>query len=460
MSFFNLGVVSVGKNPFDMVGGFVAGAAKAAADTAGDAVNAAAKAANDAGKVAGHAAGAAGKAAGEAANAVVKTASSIAEDAFMAFGGSTGKTYASSIKDDEGVYLAPSPVVDKKEIAELDTLTARFESLIKPNPVAMLAQKAGDAVIQGASKAIAVIGKDDLYNESMGIISDAFSKVGDSASKVSVSEEYVVSEINKALEGVQISTVEEVCFLRSYDLASIACEQRKQHLAFALVEGAATGAPGLPGIPFNLVLSTFLFYRAVQSVALFYGYDVKNDPAELELAGEVFMEAMSVGQSLDIGDKPDGAVSAQITKLMMLGEVATVKQTINKGWAEMAKKGGACLVVAQIRAMGDAGVRKTLEKTGKKGLEAGIFKGIFEKIGKQLSKSVVSKAVPVVGGVLGAAFDTAQMNTILEYADLFYHKRFIVEKEMRINALLAGKNIDDFLEIDNGFEVPVNQTNN
>ena len=65
MSFFNLGVVSVGKNPFDMVGGFVAGAAKAAADTAGDAVNAAAKAANDAGKVAGHVAGAAGKAAGD-----------------------------------------------------------------------------------------------------------------------------------------------------------------------------------------------------------------------------------------------------------------------------------------------------------------------------------------------------------------------------------------------------------
>lgn len=74
MSFFNLGVVSVGKNPFDMVGGFVAGAAKAAADTAGDAVSAAAKAANDAGKVAGHVAGAAGKAAGDAANAAGKTA--------------------------------------------------------------------------------------------------------------------------------------------------------------------------------------------------------------------------------------------------------------------------------------------------------------------------------------------------------------------------------------------------
>ena len=59
----------MGKNPFDMVGGFVAGAAKAAADTAGGAVNAAAKAANDAGKVAGGVANVAGKAAGDAANA-------------------------------------------------------------------------------------------------------------------------------------------------------------------------------------------------------------------------------------------------------------------------------------------------------------------------------------------------------------------------------------------------------
>ena len=74
MSFFDLGVVSVGKNPFDMVGGFVAGAAKAAADTAGDAVNAAAKAANDAGKVAEGIAGEVGKAAEGAACVAVGAA--------------------------------------------------------------------------------------------------------------------------------------------------------------------------------------------------------------------------------------------------------------------------------------------------------------------------------------------------------------------------------------------------
>lgn len=81
----------MGKNPFDMVGSFMAGAAKAAADTAGGAVNAAAKAANDAGKVAGGVANAAGKAIGDAANAVTKTASNVAEDAFTSFGGLDGQ---------------------------------------------------------------------------------------------------------------------------------------------------------------------------------------------------------------------------------------------------------------------------------------------------------------------------------------------------------------------------------
>ena len=77
----------MGKNPFDMVGGFMAGAAKAAADTAGDAVNAAA---NDAGKVAGHVAGAAGKAAGDAANAAGKAAHD-AEKVAEGIAGEVGK---------------------------------------------------------------------------------------------------------------------------------------------------------------------------------------------------------------------------------------------------------------------------------------------------------------------------------------------------------------------------------
>ena len=55
--------------------------------------------------------------------------------------------------------------------------------------------------------------------------------------------------------------------------------------------------------------------------------------------------------------------------------------------------------------------------------------------------------MPVVGGVIGGLFDTAQMNTILEYADVFYNKRFLLEKEVRVNMLIEGEK-DDVIDVD------------
>ena len=42
--------------------------------------------------------------------------------------------------------------------------------------------------------------------------------------------------------------------------------------------------------------------------------------------------------------------------------------------------------------------------------------------------------------MIGALFDTAQMNTVLEYADVFYNKRYLFEKEARINTLIGVLN--------------------
>ena len=451
------------RNLFGAVGGFIADAAEKASEAASGAAEAAGKAAGKAATGAGAVAGVAAKAAGDAgkavggvAIAVAETASGAAETAFTAFGGSAGKMHISSLKDEEGRYVLPDPIVDEREAGELVELTEKYESLTKPNQALQLVQNAGNTVVKGATKAAAIIGKDDLYEQSLGVISKGFEIVRDQANVISASEDYVLSGINSQLEGVSVSEISEIRLLRSYDVAKIAKGQRKQHLALAFSEGAATGAPGLPGIPFNLVLSTFLFYRAVQSIAMFYGYNVKEDPSELEIAGDVLMGAMSIGQAEDpAAADADSAATSQITKLMMLSEIATVKQTVKKGWAEMAKKGGACLLVAQIRAMGNAGVRKTVQNAGAKSLEAHMFKGLFEQVGKKLTQDVVSRAVPIVGGVTGAVFDTAQMNTILKYADLFYHKRFIVEKELRVNALVEGRAVDDYLEVEEGFEVSI-----
>ena len=50
-----------------------------------------------------------------------------------------------------------------------------------------------------------------------------------------------------------------------------------------------------------------------------------------------------------------------------------------------------------------------------------------------------------IGAVIGATIDTAQMIQILKYADVFYNKRFLLEKEERINMLL-GKATQPALE--------------
>ena len=70
-------------------------------------------------------------------------------------------------------------------------------------------------------------------------------------------------------------------------------------------------------------------------------------------------------------------------------------------------------------------------------MEKSVFTDVFEQIGKKLSQKAVNKAVPKVSAAIGAFIDTAQMKRVLEYADIFYQKRFILEKESRIAAYLA-----------------------
>lgn len=87
-----------------------------------------------------------------------------------------------------------------------------------------------------------------------------------------------------------------------------------------LVEGGSTGCFGFAGLPFNLVLSIFLYYRAVQSIAMFYGYDIKNDPSELVIASDVFMNALSPNS------QGTNEMTGIIGKIMVMTELTAVKQ--------------------------------------------------------------------------------------------------------------------------------------
>ena len=154
--------------------------------------------------------------------------------------------------------------------------------------------------------------------------------------------------------------------------------------------------------------------------------------SELVVASEVFQSALAPKAEVD-------ATSEYIGKVLVYAEAAAVKQTVKKGWSAMVEQGGAALAIAQIRALANGAARKAVENGGKKAIEAGVFKKALTQIGQKMTLETVGKMVPVIGAGFGALFDTAQMKRILDFADLFYHKRFIIEKNQRARALVERK---------------------
>lgn len=352
---------------------------------------------------------------------------------------------------DKNIILLPSPIIDAKEDDSIKQLCERYEKLTRPSVLTKIGKKTVEVIPKPiknvGKKAKEAITEQELYAQCMKVAVEGFGILEKQAAKLTVSENIIVKKINGVSKNVDITSIDEVCLARSYDIAKLVNKYKTQNLGLAMVEGGATGYFGFAGLPFNLVLSTFLYYRAVQSVAMYYGYDIKNDPSELVIASDVFMNALSPNS------QGTNEVTGIIGKIMIITEITTVKQLSKKTWEEMAKHGGVALLICQMRALANKAAQKALEKAGQKGLEESLFKGIFEQIGKNLTKKALGKSVPVAGAAIGALFDTAQMNTVLEYADVFYNKRYLLEKEARINTLIGVSNpmestVNDALEED------------
>ena len=156
----------------------------------------------------------------------------------------------------------------------------------------------------------------------------------------------------------------------------------------------------------------------------------KTDPDELMIAGEVFTTAMAPKAN------DGGEMAGIIGKIMMISEAEAIKQTVKKGWSEMAARGGMTLLLTQMRALAHKAAKKALDKAGKEGLENSIFRSVFEQIGKRITAKTVQRAIPLVSALIGALFDFGEMKKVLEFADIFYRKRFLLEKTERQRMLL------------------------
>lgn len=358
---------------------------------------------------------------------------------------------SSTLVDDNGDWVLPDPLLTNRELAELEQLTEQYEKMVSPSKLKQLTDKVGAKIPENLRAAVgdavddlsSEIQQKELYAQVMKQVVDGFKIIEEQAAKYSVTEAQIVEAANTTLGGVTIRSIDELFMLRSFDVARIATGENGKHLLLAATEGAVTGAPGFAGLPFNIVFSMFLYYRAVQSVAMMYGFNVKDDPAEMVIAGEVFSNAMAPSAG-----SADGMTTA-IGKVMLVAEMEGVKQTVKKGWTAMAARGGAATLIAQIRALANAAARKAIENAGKKSLENSVFKNVLEQIGRNITQKSLGKAVPIFGGAVGALFDVSQMNRVLQYTNIFYHKRFIIEKQERIAALVGVEtaSVDGEVEI-------------
>ena len=339
----------------------------------------------------------------------------------------------------------PDPIISEDELTRMRDLQAKYEKMIKPNAIVQTGKKAGTKIanivpdkVKDVGTAISeTLSASDFYKKAIEYATAGFVQLEQLAAKMTVSEKKAVQKVNKTISAHDISSLEEICFARANDIAKIVNGYRSSDVLLATLEGAGTGALGFVGLVPNFVASTFLYFRAVQSVAMYYGYDVKNDASEIEIASAVMMNAFN-----PTTDAINNELTAMIGKFMVFTETTAVKQASNKTWAAMIEHGGLGLLIAQIRALSNNAAKKALQSAGKKGLEQKAFKNILEQLGKKATLKNTGRAMPALGAVFGALFDTAQMKKIIDYADIFYGKRFIEEKEVRINAILypAGDN--------------------
>lgn len=336
----------------------------------------------------------------------------------------------------EDNFRFPEPTLNQRELDLLEVLTKEYEEFIKPSKLGGIVKSGQDWVAGIVPKkikrmindAVSAASELDMIKKALEHAGKGFLVIQGQASKFTLSKDNVVLALKNYKD--DLNKYEQICALRSYNIANLIGKQNYKDLLAAFGEGAICGVPGIYGVPFNIALSFLLYFRAVQSIALYYGYDIKDNPSELEIAASIAI--LSLAPNTEKGAE---TLTGMIGKMMLSANFTALKSALNKTYTEMAKKGGAELLYVQIRALANKAAEKALKKSGQEGIETGIFKNLLEQVGKMLPKEVGKKAIPILSALVGGFSDTYYMSRILKGANMIYHKRFIFEKEHRVNIL-------------------------
>lgn len=329
--------------------------------------------------------------------------------------------------------VIPNPILNQKELNTIDNLTIEYKKYIEPGALTKLAEKAQKNVLEVIPDDVKTFVNDlkeglsekEIFSKFATVMAKGYTEIESRASSLTISKQAIVEKMRK--KGLYVNSYEDICMLRGYEIESVLNLKDLTELVITGVQGGATGFFGFKGIPANIVLSTFLYFRAVQNIALYYGYDIKNDPSELQIASTVTMQALS--PNIEEGGE---TLSAIIGKMMFMTKSTALRNSLNESYKVMIEKGGVQLIFVQIRALANKAAEKAIREAGEKGLEKKVYSEILEQIGKSLSKKSAKKFIPGISMIVGAVFDTYLMSKVLRYAKIVYHKRFLLEKEQRI----------------------------
>lgn len=335
--------------------------------------------------------------------------------------------------------MTKEPIHDERESRLLEKLTEDYKAFVAPGRVTQaisaltkqLGAVAPERLRRLATDAIGIAVESDLIKTALTHAGHGFHEIIKHASRFAQSHQGVVDVLRS--NGLNVESFEHICGHRSYEIERVCTGLNYRDVLAAITEGAATGAPGLPGVPFNIALSFFLYFRAAQSTALYYGYDVIGDPRELELASEVTLASLAPNN-----EKGAETLGGLIGKMMVAANVSALRHSLSRRtYEEMARRGGAELLYVQIRAMANQAASRALRGAGKDGLENSIFRKMLERVGSGLPKEAGKKAVPLLGAVIGGLSDGYYMSRVLRGSNLIYHKRFLFEKEERVRLLTS-----------------------
>lgn len=193
-----------------------------------------------------------------------------------------------------------------------------------------------------------------------------------------ICEEYRVS-------GHDIRQLDDVFSLDLQDVDKTVGWLAAKYKGFALAEGAAAGALGLPGLAVDIPALITLNLRAIGEYATYYGFDVSLQEERLY--------AMNVlGLASSSGDKGKYIAMAQLAKIAQ--DVAKTKT-----WQDLEEK-------AFVK----------------------IIQEISKALGIRLTKAKLGAVVPIVGAVVGGGFNANYTARVCDNAYYLYRERFVATK--------------------------------